>query len=123
MTSNQDSEHPGTPAHVPPGSIEIGDVHVDGDHLTASLGLVVCGRAENLILFVESLGDEIGVEVRDAILDFSALTVVAGHVVAKLNTVAGRAALKLAAAGVPQNWRQGPQVRVMLNWPGGTSNG
>jgi hypothetical protein len=123
MTSNPESEHPGTSAHVSPGSIEIGDFRVDGDHLTAELKLVLCGRVENPLLFVEPLGDEIGVEVSEAVLDFAALTVVGECVAAKLSTVAGKAALKQAAEGAAQNRRRGPQVRVRLDSPGGALNG
>jgi hypothetical protein len=41
-------------------------------------------------LIVETLGDEVGVEVYEAVLDFRALTVVAEHVAEKLNTPEGR---------------------------------
>jgi hypothetical protein len=123
MTSNPEGEHSGTSAHVPPDSIVIGDLHVDGGHLTAELKLVLCNRTEIILLLVEPLGDEIGVEVSEAVLDYAALTIVAGHVAAKLNTPSERAALKQAAAGTAQNRRRGPQVRVKLRGPGGTSNG
>jgi hypothetical protein len=63
---------------------------------------------------VEPLGEEIGVEVYEAMLDFHALTVVAEHVAAKLSTAVGRAALKLASEGVKQKRRWLPQVRVPL---------
>ena len=112
-----------TPQHVLPGSIEIGEFRVDGGYLTANLKLVVCGRPESLILFVEPLGVEIGVEVHEPMLDFHALTVVAEHVAAKLNTPEGRAALKLAAEGVKPKREQGPQVRLRLDSSGGTPNG
>jgi len=100
-----------TPQHVLPGSIEIDESRVDGGDLTANLKLVVCGRSESLVLFVEPLGEEIGVEVDESILDFYALTVVAEHVAAKLNTVAGRSALKLASEGMKRKRRCLPQVR------------
>ncbi len=103
-----------TPQHVLPGSIEIGEFRVDGGYLTADLKLVVCRRPESLVLFVEPLGKEIGVEVHESMLDFHALTVVAEHVAAKLDTVEGRAALKLASEGAKQKREQGPQVRVPL---------
>ncbi|MGD0001015.1 MAG: hypothetical protein ABSE21_13030 [Bryobacteraceae bacterium] len=103
-----------TPQLVLPGSIEIGEFRVDGGHLTANLKLVVCGRPESLALFVESLGEEIGVEVDETVLDYRALTVVAEHVAAKLNTSEGRAVLKLAAGGSKQQRRWLPQVQVPL---------
>lgn len=77
-----------------------------------------CGRAESLVLFVEPLGDEIGVELHEAMLDFHALTVVAEHVAEKLDTVKERAALKLAAEGAMQKRRWLPQVRVRFTNPG-----
>ncbi|MGD0000240.1 MAG: hypothetical protein ABSE21_09085 [Bryobacteraceae bacterium] len=101
-----------TPQHVLPDSIEIGDFRVDDGYLTANLKLVVCGRAESLVLFVEPLGDEVGVEVYEAVLDYRALTVVAERVATKLSNVVGRAALKLAAKGSKQKRQWGPQVRV-----------
>jgi hypothetical protein len=52
-----------TPQHVLPDSFEIAEFRVDGGYVTANLKLVVCGRPESLLLFVESLGEEIGVEV------------------------------------------------------------
>lgn len=73
---------------------------------------------ENLILYVEALGNEIGVEVYESILDMPSLTVVAEHVAAKLNTVVGRAALKQAAESTKQKRRWLPQVRVPLLNPG-----
>jgi hypothetical protein len=66
--------------HVILDSVEIGAFRVNCGHLTTSLKVALCGRAENLVLFVEPFGDEIGVEVCDAILDFASLTVVAGPV-------------------------------------------
>jgi site-specific DNA recombinase len=54
------------------------------------------------------------VKDHEAILDYHALTVVAEHVVAKLNTVKGKAALKQAAEGAKQERRRLPQVRVGL---------
>ncbi|MGC9999709.1 MAG: hypothetical protein ABSE21_06390 [Bryobacteraceae bacterium] len=101
-----------TRQHVLPDSIEIGEFRIDAGHLNANLRLVVCGRPESLVLFVEPLGEEIGVEVHESVLDFHALTVVAEHVAEKLNTVEGRAALRLAAEGVKQKRRRLPQVRV-----------
>ena len=103
-----------TPQHVLLESIEVGEFRVDGGHLTANLKLVVCGRPESLVLFVEPLGDEIGVEVYEAMLDFHALTVVAEHVAAKLNNAEGRAALKQASEVSKQERRWLPQVRVAL---------
>ncbi len=76
--------------------------------------LVVCGRPESLVLFLEPLGDEIGVEVYESMLDYRALSVVAEHVAAKLNTPEGRAALRMAAEGAKQKLRWLPQVRVRL---------
>lgn len=109
--------------HVLPESIEIGDFRVGRGYLTAELKLVLCNRTENLVLFVKPLGDEIGVEVCEAILDLLSLSVVAEHVVAKLNTAAGRTLLKTASEGSKQHRRWLPQVRVRINSPGGTSNG
>jgi hypothetical protein len=103
--------------HVLPGSIRIGEFRVDGGYLTSSLKLVVCNRPEPLVLFVEPLGEEIGVEVHGALLDFHALTVVAEHVAAKLNTPEGRTALEQAAEGSKQKRRWLPQVRVRLSKP------
>jgi len=107
---------PGTDAHV--SSIEIGDFRIDGGYLTSNLKLALCGMTEDLILYVEPLGGEIGVEVYESVLDMLSLTVVAEHVAAKLSTVAGRAALKQAAEGTKQNGRWLPQVRVPLLNPG-----
>jgi hypothetical protein len=45
-----------TPQHVLPDSFEIAEFRVDGGYVTANLKLVVCGRPESLLLFVESLG-------------------------------------------------------------------
>ncbi len=104
-------------------SIEIGDVRVEDGYLTAELKLVACNRAECLLLFVEPFGDEIGVAVYDAVLDYSALAVVAERVAAKLNTAPGTAVLAMAAGGSRQIRRWLPQVRVKLNRLGGTSNG
>lgn len=103
-----------TPQHIIPGSIEVGEFRVDDGHLTANLKLVVCGRPESLILFVEPLGEEISVEVYESMLDFHALTVVAEHVAEKLNTLEGRAALEQAAECSKQQRRWLPQVRVRL---------
>ena len=103
-----------TPQHVLPDSFEIAEFRVDGGYVTANLKLVVCGRPESLLLFVESLGEEIGVEVDEAVLDFHALTVAAEHAAAKLNMVEGRAALKLASEGSREKRRWLPQVRVPL---------
>jgi hypothetical protein len=108
-----DELHDHTPL-VHPDSIQIGDFRVDGGYLTAELKLVLCNRHETLTLFVEPLGDEIGVEVYEAILDDLSLTVVAEHVAAKLNTVAGRALLKMASENSKQHRRWLPQVRVPL---------
>jgi hypothetical protein len=102
---------------VRPDSIEIGDFRVDGGYLTANLKVALCNRTENLKVFVEPLGDEIGVEVYEAILDYLSLSVVADHVAAKLNTVAGRALLKMASEGKRRNRRWRPQVRVRLPNP------
>jgi hypothetical protein len=109
-------------AHIDPDSIAVGEFHLDGDHLTANLHVVVCGRTEDLTLVVQPLGEEIGVEVHDAVLDYAALAVVAERVATKLSTVAGSAALGQAAEGTAQNRRRGPQVRFRLNRPGGASN-
>ncbi len=109
--------------HVHPGSIEVGEFYLDGDHLTARLRVVVCGRIEDLALVVQPFGEEIGVEVNEPVLDCAALKVVADYVAAKLSTVAGRAALKQAAESTAQNRQRGPQVRARLNRPGGRSNG
>lgn len=109
--------------HVHPESVEIGEFHLDCDCLTASLRVVVCGRTEDLTLVVQPFGEEIGVEVHDAVLDFAALAVVAEYATAKLSTVAGSAALIQAAEGTAQNRQRGPLVRVRLKRPGGTSNG
>lgn len=49
-----------TRRHVLPGSIEIGEFRFEGGYLTANLKLVVCGRLEFLVLFVEPFGEEIG---------------------------------------------------------------
>jgi hypothetical protein len=95
-------------------SIEIGNFRIEGGYLTAELKLVVCNRAERLFIFVEPLGDKIGVEVCEAILDMLSLTVVAERVAARLNTVTGRALLKMAAEG-PKLLRWLPQVRVRIN--------
>lgn len=116
-------KRPASTAHVHPESVEVGEFHLDGDHLTASLRVVVCGRTEDLTLLVQPFGEEIGVEVRDAVLDFAALAVVAECATAKLSTGAGSAALIQAADGTAQNRQRGPLVRVRLNRPGGTSNG
>ncbi len=96
--------------HIRPGSIKIGDFHVDGRFLIANLRLVLCGRTENLIPFVEPFGDEIGVEVYDSILDMRSLTVIAEQVADKLDSVAGRTLLKMASIGARQNRRWLPQV-------------
>ena len=90
--------------HVTPESVEIGDFRIDGGHLTTRVKVALCGRTENLILFVEPLGDEIGVEVCDAILDLSSLTIVAERVAAKLKALHERALLK-QAAGKTRNRR------------------
>jgi len=103
--------------------MEIGEFQIDGDHLTAKLHLVVCGRSEDLTLLVDPLGDDIAVEVRDAILDYIALREVARCVAHKLNNAEGRAALESAAGGPKQERRWGPQVRVPLDSPKSGSNG
>jgi len=109
---------------VRPDSIEIGDFRIEGGCLTAELNLVLCNRHESLTLYVEPLGDEIGVQVRDAVLDYPSLAVVAKRVAAKLNTTSGRAALAaIAAGGYRQLRRLLPQVRVRLNNAGGRRNG
>ena len=109
--------------HLDPASFEMGEFHLDGDHLTASLRVVVFGRTEDLTVLVQPFGEEIGVEANEAVLDFAALAVVAERVATKLSTVAGSAALGQAAEGTAQNRRRGPQVRFRLNRPGGASNG
>jgi hypothetical protein len=109
--------------HVVPESIEIGDFIVAGDCLRADVKLILSGRSEGkdyprseeLTLFVEPHGDEIGVAVYDSILDFSALAVLAEHVASKLNTTAGKAALKLASKGSGPKRRWLPKIRVSLS--------
>ena len=71
-------------------------------------------RVEKLALFLEPHGNEIAVEVYDAVLDFPSLAVVAEYAAIKLNTGAGRAALKLASEGSKRSRRRGPYVRVPL---------
>jgi hypothetical protein len=110
-------------AHISPNSIEIGDFRVEGGYLTAVMNLVLCDRDESLVLYVEPLGDKIGIAVYEAMLDYSSLAAVAEQVAAKLNTTTGRAALAaIAAGGYRQLRRWLPQVRVRLSL-GGKSNG
>jgi hypothetical protein len=118
-----ENTHKDLPMLVVADSIEIGDFRVEGGYLTTELKLAVCNRAECLLLFVEPFGDEIGVAVYDAVLDYSALAVVAEGVAAKLNTATGTAVLAMVAGGSRQLRRGLPQVRVKLNRLGGTSNG
>jgi hypothetical protein len=118
MMDEPHDERPDSIAHVHPKCIEVGEFQLNGDHLTASLRVVVCGRIEDLTLVVQPFGEEIGVEVHEAVLDCAALGVVAECVAAKLNTLAGRAALKQASEGTARNRRRGPHVRVRLNRPG-----
>jgi hypothetical protein len=80
----------------------------------ACKNLVLCGRTENLILFVKPFGNEIGVEVYDSVLDMLSLSVVAEHVAVKINTLAGRGLLKMASEGSKQNRRWLPNVRIPL---------
>jgi hypothetical protein len=107
-----EDKHDDTPMLVLPDSIEIGGFHIYGGYRIADLSLILCGRQETFIVFVEPHSDEIGVEVYEAMLDYLSLTVVAEHVAAKLNTVAGRAALELASEASKQHRRWLPQVWV-----------
>jgi hypothetical protein len=118
-----ENTHEDLPMLVLPDSIELGDFRVEGGYLTAELKLAVCNRAECLLLFGEPFGDEIGVAVYDAVLDYSALAVVAERVAAKLNTSTGTAVLAMAARGSRQLQRWLPQVRVKLNGAGDKPNG
>ena len=113
MTDQRD-EHPETSYHVIPESIEIGEFGVEGGYVIAGLQVVVCGRTEDLTLVVLPFGQEISVEVQEAVLDYAALTAVAEDVAAKLNTVAGRAALKRAAESPRRARRRRPHVHVRL---------
>jgi hypothetical protein len=97
-----------------PEPIKIGQFRVAGRCLAASLKIVLYGRTEDLILFVQPFGDEIGVEVQPAVLDFGTLPIVAERVAEKLNTPAGRATLAMAAKGEPTKRGRGPLVRVKL---------
>ena len=74
------------------------------------------------MLRVEPLGEEIGVEVHESMLDFRALAVVAERVAEKLNTVEGWAALKQAAEVVKQQRHWLPQVRTRFKSSRGASN-
>ena len=106
--------------HVLPESIEIGAFAVTGNCLQAEIHLVLGAwadgkeyrRSERLAIFVEPIGDEIGVAVYDAVLDMPSLLVVAEHAAARLDTAAGRALLKMAAEAPKQPRRWLPQVRV-----------
>jgi len=115
MINKKGNKHDDTPMLVLPDSIEIGDFHIYGGYLIAELSLILCGRKETCIIFVEPPGDEIGVEVFEAMLAYSSLTVLAEHVAARLNTVTGRAALELTSEASKQHRRWLPQVWVRLS--------
>jgi hypothetical protein len=131
MGDKVEDEHGDLPMAVLPESIEIGEFTVGGGCLRADLRIVLSGRAAgkeypcpvDLARFVEPHGDAIGVGVRDSILGFPSLAVVAEHVAATLNTVLGGAMLARTVPEESGGWRRGTQVRVGLDGFRGISNG
>ena len=108
---NQDDD---TSIHVLPDSIEIGDFAVVNGCLRASVSMVPGARkagkeyrrSEALDLFVETYGDEIGV---DRVLTYSARTVISG-----LNGTSGQ--MNMITLGIDLASRPEKTAACRLNW-------
>lgn len=101
-------------AHIDPASLEIGEFCAHGDHLTASVRVVLCGRIEDLTVIAHVTNAAIEVEVDEPLLDYAALTVVAERVAARLGAARTRATLETAVLNPGERRRRGPFVCVRL---------